>query len=60
MTSCPESLTNLNIFTNSIADHDMIACSGKIDNTRYKSKVIKLKNYADYSPKKLKSDVTKI
>ena len=58
MISCPERLTNLNIFTKSIAD--MIACSGKIDNTRYKSNTIKCKNCADYSPKKLKSDVTKI
>ena len=59
-TNRPENITNKDIFASSIADHDMSACSIKINNIRYNPKTIKCRNYANYSPEELKSDVTKI
>ena len=59
ITNRPENITNKDVFTNSIADHDMIACSRKINNIRYNSKTIKCRNYTNYSPEELKSDVAK-
>ena len=47
ITNCSENLTILNVFTNSIADHDMKACWRKINNVRYKPKTIKFRNYAN-------------
>ena len=56
----PESVTNKGVFSNSIADHDMIACSRKKNNICYNPKTIKCRNYANCSLEKLKSDVAKI
>ena len=47
--NCPKILAIFNVFMNSIADHDMIACSRKINNIRYKQKSIKCRNYKNYS-----------
>ena len=55
----PENITNKDVFSNSIADHDMIACSRKINNIHYNPKTIKCGNYANYFPEELKSDVAK-
>ena len=38
----------------------MIACSREINNICYNPKTIKYRNYANYSPEELKSDVVKI
>ena len=43
-----------------IADHDMVACSRKINNIRHKAKNIKCRNYTNYSPDALKEEVSKI
>ena len=59
ITNCPENITNKDVFANSIADHDMIACSRKINNICYHPKTIKCRNYTNYSPEELKSDVAK-
>ena len=59
ITNRPENITSKDVFANSIADHDMIACSRKINNIRYNSKTIKCRNYTNYSPEELKSDVAK-
>ena len=59
ITNRPENITNKDVFANSIADHDMIACSRKINNIRYNPKTIKCGNYTNYSPEELKSDVAK-
>ena len=56
----PENITNKDVFSNSIADHDMIACSKKINNIHYNPKTIKCRNYTNYSPEELKSDVAQI
>ena len=56
----PESVTNKGVFSNSIADHDMITCSRKKNNICYNPKTIKCRNYANCSLEKLKSDVAKI
>ena len=58
--NCPENITNKGVFPKSIADHDMIACSRKINNICYNPKTIKCRNYTNYSPEELKSDVAKI
>ena len=60
ITNRPEYITNNDAFANSIADHDMIACSRKINNIRYNPKTINCRNYTIYSPEELKSDVAKI
>ena len=55
----PENITNKDVFRNSIAVHDMIDCSRKINNIRYNPKTIKCRIYTNYSPEELKSDVAK-
>ena len=50
ITNCPENITNKGVFPNSIADHDMIACSRKINNICFNQKTIKCRNYTNYSP----------
>ena len=60
ITSCPENITNKDVFPNSIVDHDMIACSRKINNICYNPKTVKCRSYTNYSPIELKSDVAKI
>ena len=60
ITNRPDNITNKGVFPNSIADHDMIACSRKINNICYNPKTIKCRNYTNYSPEELKSDVAKI
>ena len=60
ITNRPENITNKGVFPNSIADHDMIACSRKINNICYNSKTIKCRNYTNYSLEEVKSDVGKI
>ena len=55
-----ENITNKNVFPNSIAEHDMMACSRKINNICYNPKTLKYRNYTNYSPEKLKSDIAKI
>ena len=50
ITNRPENITNKDVFANSIADHDMIAFSRKINNIRYNPKTIKRRNYTNYSP----------
>ena len=55
-----ENITNKNVFPNSIAEHDMMACSRKINNICYNPKTIKCRNYTNYSPEKLKSGIAKI
>ena len=57
--NCPENITNKGVFPKSITDHDMIACSRKINNICYNPKTIKCRNYTNYSPEELKSDVAK-
>ena len=59
ITNRPENITNKDVFANSTADHDMIACSRKINNILYNPKTIKCGNYTNYSPEELKSDVAK-
>ena len=53
MKNPPENITNKDVFVNSIANHDMIACLREINNICYNPKT-------NYSPKELKSDVAKI
>ena len=60
ITNRPKNIFNKGVFPNSIADHDMIACSRKINNICYNPKTIKCRNYTNYSPEELKSDVAKI
>ena len=60
ITNRPENITNKVVFPNSIADHDMIACSRKINNICYNPKTIKFRNYTNYSPEEPKSDIAKI
>ena len=62
ITNRPENIMNKDVFADSIADHDMIAgsCSRKINNIRHNPKTIKCRNYTNYSPEELKSDVAKI
>ena len=60
ITNRPRNITNKGVFPNSIADHDMIAYSRKINNICYNPKTIKCRNYTNYSPEELKSDVAKI
>ena len=43
-----------------ITDHEMIACSRKINNIRYNPKTVECTNYTNYSPEKLRSNVIKI
>ena len=50
---------NKGVFPNSIADHDMIACLRKINNICYNPKMIKCRNYTNYSLEELKSNVAK-
>ena len=49
ITNCPKNITNKGVFPNSIADHDMIACSRKINNICFNQKTIKCRNYTNYS-----------
>ena len=60
ITNGPENITNKDVFTNSLADHDMIAWSIKMYNIRYNPKIIKCRNYTNCFPEELKSDVAKI
>ena len=60
ITNRPENITNKGVFPNLIADCDMIACPRKINNICYNPKTIKCRNYTNYSPEELKSDVAKI
>ena len=53
MKNPPENIKNKDVFVNSIADHNMIACSRKTSNICYNPKT-------NYSPKELKSDIAKI
>ena len=47
ITNCSDNLTILYAFTNSIANHDIIACSWKINNILYKPETIKCRNYTN-------------
>ena len=60
ITKCSENITNENVFANSIGDHHMIACLRKVNKIHYNPKTIKCRNYTNYSPEELKSDVAKI
>ena len=60
ITNRPKNIFNKGVFPNSIADHDMIACSRKINNICYNPKTIKCRNYTNFSLEELKSDVGKI
>ena len=60
ITNRPENITNKVVFVNSITDHEMIACSRKINNIRYNPKTVECTNYTNYSPEKLRSNVIKI
>ena len=60
ITNRPENIRNKGVFTNSIADHDMITCLRKINKTCYNSKTIKCRNYTNYSPEELKPDAPKL
>ena len=53
MKNPPENITNKDVFVNSIANHDMIACLREINHICYNPKT-------NYSPKELKSDIAKI
>ena len=53
MKNPPENIKNKDVFVNSIADHDMIACSRETSNICYNPKT-------NYSLKELKSDIAKI
>ena len=55
----PENMTNKDVFANSIANRNANACSRKVNNICYNPKIIKCRNYTNYSPEKLKSDVAK-
>ena len=59
ITNRPENKMNKGVFPNSIADHDMIACLRKINNICYNPKMIKCRNYTNYSLEELKSNVAK-
>ena len=58
ITNRPENITNKDVFANSIADGDTNACSRKVNNI-CNPKIIKCRNYTNYSPEELKSDVAK-
>ncbi|MEO0684105.1 MAG: reverse transcriptase family protein, partial [Cyanobacteria bacterium J06649_11] len=60
ITNYPERLNEIKVITSHIADHDMIFCSRKINNIRHKEKNIKCRNYTNYSPERLREDVSKI
>ena len=60
ITNRPENITNKVVFVNSITDHEMIACSRKINNVRYNPKTVECTNYTNYSPEKLRSNVIRI
>ena len=60
ITNRPENITNKVVFVNSITDHEMITCSRKINNIRYNPKTVECRNYTNYSPEKLRSNVVKI
>ena len=53
ITNRPDNITNKGVFPNSIADHDMIACSRKINNICYNPKTIKCRNYTNSSAAKI-------
>ena len=57
ITNRPENITNKVVFVNSITDHEMITCSRKINNIRYNPKTVECRNYTNYSPEKLRSNV---
>ena len=52
-------MTNKDVFANSIANRDANAYSRKVNNICYNPKIIKCRNYTNYSPEELKSDVAK-
>ena len=60
ITNRPKNIFNKGVFPNSIADHDMIACSRKINNICYNPKTIKCRNFINYSLEEQKSDLGKI
>ena len=60
ITNRPENITSKVVFVNSIADHEMITCSRKINIIRYNPKTVECRNYTNCSPEKLRSNVVTI
>ena len=46
----PENIVKATVIPAELSDHDMIGCSRKINNTKYKPRSIKCRNYKNYNP----------
>ena len=54
------SIVSTNVFPLSIGDHDMIGCVRKINNGKFKPKVITSRNYKNYNPDEMIKDFEKV
>ena len=54
------SIVSTNVFPLSIGDYDMIGCVRKINNGKFKPKVITNRNYKNYNPDEMIKDFEKV
>jgi hypothetical protein len=57
LTNNPASIITTEVLPLSISDHDMIACSRKTNNKRYKPKTVYARNYSNYDQNALRNDL---
>jgi hypothetical protein len=57
LTNNPASIVTTEVLPLSISDHDMIACSRKINNKRFKPKTVYARNYTNYNHNALCNDL---
>ena len=59
-TNNPSNISKVDIFPLSPSDHDMVGCIRKINNCKYLPRVIKCRNYVNYSSENMNIDIESI
>lgn len=60
LTNKPENLVQSEVIPTSIGDHEMIGCARKLNSNHYNVRLISCRDYKNYNPELLKSDLGKI
>ena len=60
ITNVPVNIIKQIVIPTELSDHDMVGCSRKISNQKYRPRTIKCRNYKNYNPESAINDLSKI
>ncbi|CAB4032074.1 Hypothetical predicted protein, partial [Paramuricea clavata] len=60
LTNKPVNLVQSEVIPTSIGDHEMIGCARKLNSNHYNARLISCRDYKNYNPELLKTDLRKI